>query len=87
MRQVPTAISTRRSVIPNDSATISSTVTGVNLPADGTVMFRLFGPTAGATAAENCAADDGTGELHEESFTTAGGAETPRRSTRPTRPQ
>jgi hypothetical protein len=46
------------------------------LPAGGEVIFTLFGPTSGATAAENCTADDGTGELYTETFNTLGGADT-----------
>ena len=76
VRQVPTSISSAQNVILNDSATIGSTISGVDLPAGGEVIFELFGPTAGKTALQNCQADDGTGELFEQKFDTLGGAET-----------
>jgi hypothetical protein len=79
VRQIPTAISTEQKVFPQDKATIESTVDGENLPAGGTVRFRLFGPTNGAdpkTALQNCQEDDGGGQLYQREFTTAGGAET-----------
>jgi hypothetical protein len=69
VRQVPTEIATTQKVFPQDSATIDSSVAGVDLPEGGAVTFRLFGSTTGATGLENCQADDGTGELYEESFT------------------
>ena len=82
VRQIPTTISTAQSAIPNDSATITSSVTGNNLGAGGTVLFRLYGPTGGATpktAAENCAAGSttlGTGGLlyKQAPITLVGGA-------------
>jgi hypothetical protein len=76
VRQVPTAISTEQNVIPNDSATISSTAAGVNLPAGGDVVFTLYGPAGGNDAATNCAAGGATGQLYTQSFVTAGGAAT-----------
>jgi hypothetical protein len=70
VQQIPTQISTKQKVFPNDSATIKSTVAGDNLPTGGTVTFRLYGPTNGVTpktAEENCLAggdpDVGTGGL------------------------
>jgi hypothetical protein len=74
VQQVPTAISTTQEVFPQDSATITSSIAGLELPEGGTVTFRLFGSTGGATGLENCQADDGTGELYEESFTMPAGA-------------
>jgi hypothetical protein len=41
VRQIPTAIKTKQSWIPNDTATVSSTIG--NLGAGGTVAFSLFG--------------------------------------------
>jgi hypothetical protein len=76
VRQVPTSISSTQKALLQDSASIASTDAGVPLPAGGTVLFELFGPTAGATALQNCQADNGTGELYEEEFTTTGGDET-----------
>jgi hypothetical protein len=66
VRQVPTAISTAQDVFPNESATISSTVAGVNLPAGGEVIFTLCGPDRGNTALANCLAGGATGLLHTE---------------------
>jgi hypothetical protein len=81
VRQIPTQISTAQSAIPNDSATITSSVTGNNLGTGGTVVFRLYGPTgSGATAKtalENCQAGNLTlagGMLYTETKTNVGGA-------------
>jgi len=60
--QVPTTISTRQFVFPQDKASIDTNPTGLTL--SGNVTFRLFGPTGGGTpktGLENCQADDGTG--------------------------
>ena len=79
VQQVTTSISTEQSVYPNDSATISSDTSGINLPDGGTVTFRLYGPADGNTALENCEADDGsTGLLYEQdpALPVVGGAET-----------
>ena len=77
VRQIATAISTNQKVFPQDSATITSAVAGEELPAGGTVTFRLFGPTDGAdpkTALANCQEDDGGGQLYERMFTMPSGA-------------
>src|SRR5205823_4474432 len=82
VRQVPTSISTHQKVFPNDSATLTSSVSGGSLPSGGTVTFRLFGPTDGGatphTALENCQAGGdpavGTGGLlYKQIRTTFGG--------------
>ncbi len=67
VRQIPTAISTAQRAIPNDSATISSTVAGNNLPATGTVVFSLYNNLA------NCQAGGTTGRLYTETQTNVGG--------------
>jgi len=78
VRQIPTSISTAQSAIPNDSATITSSVAGNVLPATGTVIFRLYGPTAGSTALQNCQAHGDTvgsgGLLYKETKNNVGGA-------------
>jgi hypothetical protein len=79
VRQIPTAITTTQKAFPEDSATITSTVAGNNLPAGGTVVFRLYGPTDGATpqtALQNCQAHGDTlnsgGLLYKETDTAGG---------------
>src|SRR5439155_18377075 len=52
LQQIPTTISTTQKVIPQDSATITSSVNGDNIPAGETVTFYLY---AGDTAANNLA--------------------------------
>lgn len=75
VQQIPTEISTAPFVYPNDTATISSSEAGDNLPAGGTVTFRAYVAGGGNTALENCEADDGTtGLLHEQARTVTGGA-------------
>jgi hypothetical protein len=81
VRQIPTEIATAQKVFPNDSATITSSVTGNNLPANGTVVFRLYGPTGGATpqtALQNCQAHGNTigsgGLLYMETKNNVGGS-------------
>jgi hypothetical protein len=88
VRQIPTAISTHQSAYPNDSATITSTVAGKNLPSGGTVVFRLYGPTNGGTphtALENCLAHGDTvnlgGLLYKETKNNVGGAQSATTST------
>jgi hypothetical protein len=54
---IATQIATSQFFYPNDSATVS-TATGL-LPA-GNVVFKLFGPTTGSTALQNCTANSGT---------------------------
>lgn len=80
VRQIPTSIATNQKVFPNDSATVTSSVAGNNLPAGGTVVFRLYGPTDGATpqtALQNCQAHGDTvgsgGLLYKETQPIAGG--------------
>jgi hypothetical protein len=81
VRQIPTTIATAQSAYPNDSATITSSVAGNLLPSGGTVVFRLYGPTGGATpktALQNCQAHGDTvnsgGLLYKETKTNIGGA-------------
>jgi hypothetical protein len=54
VRQITTEITTHQRVYPNDSATITSSVAGNNLPANGTVIFRLYQAGGGNTALANC---------------------------------
>lgn len=56
VQQIPSTISTGPFAYPNDSATIASSVSGDNLPAGGTVIFRLYGPAGGNTGLQNCQA-------------------------------
>jgi hypothetical protein len=84
VRRIPTEISTHQSAYPNDSATITSTVAGKNLPGGGTVVFRLFGPTDGVTphtALENCLAHGATGLIYTETKNNVGGAQSATTST------
>jgi hypothetical protein len=81
VRQIPTEIATAQNVFPNDSATITSSVSGNNLPTTGTVVFRLYGPTDGATpqtALQNCQAHGDTvgsgGLLYKQTLTGVGGS-------------
>jgi len=80
VRQIPTSITSGPSAIPNDTATITSSVAGNNLGTGGTVVFKLFGPAGGSTAAQNCAANSGTvgtgGLLYTQTFTNQGGQHT-----------
>ena len=75
VRQIPTDITTQQRVYPNDSATITSSAAGNNLPAGGSVVFRLYGPTA-STALANCLAHGDTvgsgGLLYKETNTVGG---------------
>jgi hypothetical protein len=50
VRQIPTEILTNQKVFPNDSATITSSVAGNNLPANGTVIFRMYNSLANCQA-------------------------------------
>jgi len=65
--QIPSQITTAPSYFPQDSATVTSSVTGNNLPAGGTVVFRLYNSSA------NCALHGSTvgqgGLLYAESVT------------------
>jgi hypothetical protein len=81
VRQIDTKIKTEQFAFPNDSATIESTVAGEALPAGGTVVFRLYGPTGGGTpktAEQNCDAHGDTvgsgGLLYKETKSDVGGA-------------
>ena len=60
VQQIPTQIATHQKVYPNDSATITSSATGDSLHTTGTVTFRLYGPTSGSTAVQNCTAHGDT---------------------------
>ena len=64
VRTIPTTITTAPSYFPQDSATITSSVTGNNLPANGTVTFKLYGAAGGFTAAQNCATGGATGLVY-----------------------
>jgi hypothetical protein len=78
VRQIPTEISTHQSAFPNDSATITSSVAGDNLPAGGTVIFRLYQAGGGNTALQNCQAHGTTvgsgGLIYAETKNNVGGA-------------
>ena len=50
VRTIPTEITTAPRYYPNDNATITSSVTGNNLPAGGTVVFRLYNSLANCQA-------------------------------------
>ncbi|MGW5241357.1 hypothetical protein ACWEOW_20660 [Monashia sp. NPDC004114] len=67
VRQIPTTISTAQKAFPNDSATISSSVAGDNLPSGGTVVFSLYNNLA------NCQAGGTTGRLYTETKSNVGG--------------
>ena len=85
VRQIPTEISTRQRVYPNDSARIASSEPTVNLPG-GTVTFRLYvgtpasNGTPAMTALENCQAHGTTqgegGLVYVETKTLTGDAAT-----------
>jgi len=69
VRTIPTGITTTPRAYPNDSATITSSVASDNLAAGGTIVFKLFQSTNGATASQNCQANTGTGLLYTQPFT------------------
>jgi hypothetical protein len=46
VQQIPSEIATTPSYFPQDSATVTSSVTGNNLPAGGTLIFRLYNSSA-----------------------------------------
>jgi hypothetical protein len=46
VQQIPTEITTTPSYFPQDSATVTSSVVGNNLPAGGTLIFRLYNSSA-----------------------------------------
>jgi hypothetical protein len=75
VRQIPTLITTTQKAYPQDSATITSSVSGDNLGTGGTVVFTLYGPTSGLTTAlQNCTANGATGLLYTETSLNVGGA-------------
>jgi len=77
VRQIPTEIATGPYTYPQDSASIRSSITTDLLPAGGTVVFKLFGPTTGKTGLENCQANTSTGLVYSETKTSvvpSGGA-------------
>jgi hypothetical protein len=75
VEQIPTSISTRQRVYPNDAAQIASTKTGDNLPAGGTVTFKLYDSLA------DCQLHGATGLLYSETKTVIGGAHSENLST------
>ena len=78
VRQIPTEISTAQKTYPQDSATITSSILGDNLPSGGTVTFRLYGAAGGNTALQNCQAHTDTlgsgGLVYKQTFTPVGGS-------------
>lgn len=74
VRTIPTTISTGPTWVPNDSATVTSSVAGNNLPAGGTLTFSLYRDTTGpvTTALANCLAGGTTGREYNEAFTVGG---------------
>jgi hypothetical protein len=74
VQQIPTTISTTQKVYPEDSATITSSVTGDNIPVGGTVTFSLYGGGASDAANyANCQAAGTTGRIYTTSFSTNDG--------------
>ena len=65
VRQIPTSISTAQKTYPQDSATITSSVSGDNLPSTGTVTFSLYSSLA------NCQARGAT--VYTQTFNNVGG--------------
>jgi hypothetical protein len=63
VRQIPTSLITKQSWYPNDTATITSSVSGDNLGANGTVVFTLYDT---ATCSGNV--------LYKQTITGVGGA-------------
>ena len=74
VRTIPTEITTGPTWVPNDSATVTSSVALNNLPADGTITFSLYRDAGGNTAAENCALGGSTGREYTKSFLTGAAA-------------
>ena len=70
--QVETSMDTAPSYIPNDSATLSAPNGGGALA--GSIEFKAYTPTAGATAQQNCTANGATGLLFSETKPVAGAA-------------
>lgn len=71
VQQIPTEISTTPSAYPQDSATIKSSQAGDNLPAGGTVIFRLYD---NATCTDGDDVPGATGLLYKETKSVTGGA-------------
>jgi hypothetical protein len=81
VQQIPSEITTTQKVYPQDSATVTSSVSGDLLPAGGTVIFRLYAATGtGATfvsAQDNCLArgsDAAHGLIYSKTVTPVVGA-------------
>jgi hypothetical protein len=74
VRTIPTEIGTTPSYFPNDSATITSLVSGNNLPSTGTVTFTLYGAAGGNTALQNCTAGGATGNVYTSGALSTGAA-------------
>jgi hypothetical protein len=83
VQQIPSTIATRQYFFPQDKVSIglSGSPTGDLANLDGTVTFKLFGPTGGdtpQTAAQNCAANSDTvgtgGLLYKSAALTVSGA-------------
>ncbi len=74
VRTIPTTISTGPTWVPNDSATVTSSVVGNNLPADGTITFSLYRDAGGNTAQANCLAGGTTGREYTKGFLTGAAA-------------
>jgi hypothetical protein len=72
VQQIPSQITTAPSYFPQDSATVTSSVVGNNLPAGGTIIFRLYNSSA------NCLLHGTTvgqgGLLYAETVTPLGAA-------------
>jgi hypothetical protein len=81
VRQIPTEITTTQKVYPNDSATITSSVIGDNLPAGGSVQFRLFNSLANCQAGDNAQTVDQDGLLYKETVTLGAAAHSQEAST------
>jgi hypothetical protein len=78
VQQIPTSISTVQKVYPQDSATITSSAVGDNIPAGGTVTLSLYGNDAdNATNLANCQAGLATGRIYTTSFSTFNGDGSP----------
>ena len=71
VQQIPTEITTAPFAFPQDSATVRSSVSTDNLPAGGTLIFRLYD---NATCTDNNDLVDGPGLLYKETDTISGGA-------------
>ena len=76
VRQIPTVISTRQFVFPQDKVKIDTNPSGTQALA-GNVVFKLFGPTGSGdtakTALQNCQADTATGLVYSEGPITISG--------------